>query len=70
MLVENGRDLLGLETPKSAVSQIWIDEISWPFSCRYKFRKAKSFGKKSGSWDMGQMLSANQITGFLNQVHL
>ena len=45
MLVRNGRDLLGLETPKSAVSEEWIDEMSWFFSWWYKFRKAKSFGK-------------------------
>ena len=42
MSVGNGHGLLGLETPKSAVSQEWIDEMSWFFSCWYKFRKAKS----------------------------
>ena len=39
MLVENGHGLLGLEAPKSAVQE-WIDEMSWFFSCWYKFRKA------------------------------
>ena len=42
MLVRNGNGLLGLETPKSALSQEWIDEMSRFFSCWYKFRKAKS----------------------------
>ena len=34
---------LGLRTLKFAVSQEWIDEMSWFFACWYKFRKAKSF---------------------------
>ena len=29
MLVGNGLGLLGLETPKSALSQEWIDEMSF-----------------------------------------
>ena len=43
MLVKNGCGLLGLGTIKSAVSQEWIDEMSWFFACWYKFSKAKSY---------------------------
>ena len=42
MLVGNVGGFLGLETPKCAVSQEGIDEMSWFFSCWYKFKKAKS----------------------------
>ena len=27
----------------SAVSQEWVDELSWFFACWYKFRKAKNY---------------------------
>ena len=43
MLVRNGCGLLGLGTLKSAVSQEWVDQMSWFFACWYKFRKAKSY---------------------------
>ena len=43
MLFKNWCGLLGLGTIKSAVSQEWIDEMSWLFACWYKFRKAKSY---------------------------
>ena len=33
---------LGHETLKSAVSQEWIDEMSWFLACSYKLRLAKS----------------------------
>ena len=35
--------LLGLGTLKSAVSQEWIDEMSWFCTYWYKFRKAKCY---------------------------
>ena len=54
MLVGNGCGYLGLETQKSAVSQVWIVEISWFFSCWYKFRKTKSFGKNLATRGKGQ----------------
>ena len=41
-MVKNGCGFFGLGTLKSAVSQEWIDEISWFFACWYKFRKAES----------------------------
>ena len=41
-MVGNGCGLLGLEALKSAVSQEWTDEMSWFFSCWYKFRKVES----------------------------
>ena len=40
VLVRNGH---GLGTLKFAVSQEWIDKMSWFFSCWYKFRKAKRY---------------------------
>ena len=42
MVVKNGCGLFGIVTLKSAVSQEWIDEISWLLPYWYKFRKAKS----------------------------
>ena len=39
MLLKNGCGLLG----KSAVSQEWIDEMSWFFAYPYKFKKAKNY---------------------------
>ena len=42
-MVKNGRGHLGLGTLKSAISQEWIDEISWFFACWSKFRNAKSY---------------------------
>ena len=42
VVLKNEFGLLCLETLKSAVSQEWIDEMSWFFTCWYKFRKAKS----------------------------
>ena len=41
VVVKNEYVLLGLGTPKSVVSQEWIDEMSWFFTCWYKFMKAK-----------------------------
>ena len=35
--------LLGYRTLKSAVSQEWIDELSWFFACSYIVRKAKNY---------------------------
>ena len=70
MVVGNGHGLLGLETPKFAVSQEWIDEMSWFFSCWYNVKKAKSFGKNMVPEIWVKMLFANQITGFLNQLYL
>ena len=34
---------LGNGILKSALSQEWIDELSWFFACWYKFRKPKSY---------------------------
>ena len=45
MLVRNGHGLLGLETPKSAVSQEWIDEMSWFFHADTNLGKLKVLGK-------------------------
>ena len=42
-VVKNGHGLFGLGTLKSAVSQEWIDEMSWIFPCWYKFINAKSY---------------------------
>ena len=39
MFVKNGYGLVG---HGAAVSQKWIDEMSWFFACWYQFRKAKS----------------------------
>ena len=61
MLVGNGCGLLGLETPKSAVSQEWNGEMSWFSSCWCKFRKGKSFAKNLDFEIWAKMLSANQI---------
>ena len=47
VVVKNEYVLLGLGTPKSVVSQEWIDEMSWFFTCWYKFRKAKSYFNNS-----------------------
>ena len=46
VLVKNGRGILGLGTLKYAVSQEWIDEMSWFFAWWYKFRKARSYFNK------------------------
>ena len=43
MVIKNGCGLLGLRTPKAAVSQEWINELGWFFACWYKFMKAKSY---------------------------
>ena len=45
MLVGNGRGLLGLETPKSAVSQEWMDEMSWFFHADTNIEKLRVLGK-------------------------
>ena len=47
VVVKNEYVLLALGTPKSVVSQEWIDEMSWFFTCWYKFRKAKSYFNNS-----------------------
>ena len=39
---KNERDLVGLGTLKSAVSQEWSNELGWFFACWYKFMKVKS----------------------------
>ena len=43
MMVESGCDLFDLETQKSALSQEWIDEMSWFFGYWYKFTKVNSY---------------------------
>ena len=43
MVVKNVCGILSLGFLKSALSQEWIDEISWFFACWYKIRKAKSY---------------------------
>ena len=43
MVIQNRLGVLGLGTLNSAVSQEWIDEMSWFFVCWYKFKKAKSY---------------------------
>ena len=45
MLVGNGGNHLGFETPKSAVSQEWIDERSWYFHADANLRKLKVLAK-------------------------
>ena len=52
MLVGNGGNHLGFETPKSAVSQEWIDEWSWYFHADANLGKLKVW-QKFGSWYMG-----------------
>ena len=42
-MVKTGHSFLGLGTLKSAVSQEWIDEMSWFLACWYKFTKGKSY---------------------------
>ena len=42
MVVKNGHGFFGLGTLKSALSQDWIDEMSWFFECWYKLRKVNS----------------------------
>ena len=41
MVVKNGHGLLGFGTLKSAVSQEWINEMSWFFACWCNFIKLK-----------------------------
>ena len=43
VVVKNVCGILSLGFLKSALSQEWIDEISWFFACRYKTRKTKSY---------------------------
>ena len=43
VVIKNGCGLLGLQTPKAAVSQEWVNELGWFFACWYKFMKAKSY---------------------------
>ena len=69
VLVGIGYGLLGLETPKSAVSQEWIDGMGSFFSYWYKFKKAKSFEKNLVRERWVKILSANQVTGFLNKLN-
>ena len=38
VVVKNGRDLFNHGTLKSAVSQEWIDEMSWFFACCYMLK--------------------------------
>ena len=42
VVIENGRGLVGLGTPKSAASQL-TNELGWFFACWYKFMKAKNY---------------------------
>ena len=42
-LIKNGRGLLGLENLKSAVSQEWMDEMSWFLAFWCKFRKPENY---------------------------
>ena len=44
-IVENGLGLLGHGTVKSSVSQEWINELSWLFTCWYQFRKSENYFK-------------------------
>ena len=39
----NGHGYLGHWTRKSAVSQEWVDQLSWFFTWWYEFRKAYSY---------------------------
>ena len=43
VMVKNGHGLFGLGALNSALSQEWIDEMSWFFAFWYKFKKAKSY---------------------------
>ena len=43
VVVKSGHGLLGHEALKSALSQKWIDEMSWFFAGWYKFGTAKSY---------------------------
>ena len=45
MLVGNGYGLLGCETPKSAISQEWIDEMSWFFDADTNLGKLRVLRK-------------------------
>ena len=54
MLVKNGHRLLGLETPKSAVSQEWVDKMSWFFHADTNLRKLLVLGK---AWFLRYALS-------------
>ena len=66
---KNERDLVGLGTLKSAVSQEWSNELGWFFACWYKFMKVKSCFKNY--WvSMSKMGEVLMIVGLLNQVHL
>ena len=38
VVVKNGHGLFGHGTLKAAVSQEWIDEVSWFFACWYKYK--------------------------------
>ena len=42
-MVKNGHALLDQGTLKSAVSQEWVDELSWFFTCWYNSRKLKNY---------------------------
>ena len=44
-MVKNGHRLLGLETPKPAVSQEWVDKMSWFFHADTNLRKLLVLGK-------------------------
>ena len=49
-MLQNGHGLLDHATVKSEVFQEWIDELSWIFPCRCKFRKDKSESYFNNFW--------------------
>ena len=69
VVVKSGHGLLGHEALKSALSQKWIDEMSWFFAGWYKFGTAKSYfnnywvGMVKNGWGLIDM-------GLWNQVYL
>ena len=70
VVVKNECSLLGLGTLKSAISQEWINKMSWVFACWDKFRKAKSYFNDYwvGMVKNGQDPIDNM--GLLNQAYL
>ena len=64
-VVQYGCGLFDLGTLKSALSQEWIDDMSWFFPCWYKFREAKSYcdnylvGLAKKGWDLMDRATLN-----------
>ena len=67
MLVKNGHRLLGLETPKSAVSQEWVDKMSWFFHADTNLRKLLVLGKV---WFLRYALSQSYYKIFKSTISL